>query len=56
MQLSPRNPVMAFTVYVAGLGPSHRASVMAQVFGLIHELASALTQSANSTVAAQLRP
>ena len=42
----PRNPANAFTAYVAeaGLSPSRRASVMAQLFSPIHELTGALTQ------------
>ena len=48
MQLSPRNPAVAFTVYVAGLSPSRWTSVMAQMFRPIHELTGALTQGRQS--------
>ena len=37
-------------LYVAGLSPSRRTSVMAQLFGSIHELTGALTQGTCGTV------
>ena len=49
VQLSPRNPADAFTVYEAGLSPSRRTSVMAQLFRPIHELTGALTQGTVTT-------
>ena len=47
---SPSQPGKRIHLYVAGLSPSLRNSVMAQMFNSIHELTGSLTQGVSGIV------